>query len=300
MFPALLTTFLFSFSVLFASRSSKVVGSMQANVSRLLLAMLLLGIWAHGWGGGLGGAGLPWFLLSGVIGFGMGDIALFGALPRIGPRLAILLTQCLAAPIAGVAEYLLLGTRPTLVEIGFGAVILAGVALALAPDTQWEGDPKSFKIGVLFGIGSATGQALGAVFSRRGNAAALLADSVVDGGTAAYQRITAGVLTTLVFWGVLTLLGKSKEPRHPAGVWKKAIPLVTGNALSGPTFGVACFQWALLTTPSAKVLPIVATSPLVTMGLVWLLEGIRPSRRAILGGILAVSGAVGLAWVQTH
>ena len=122
----------------------------------------------------------------------------------------------------------------------------------------------------------------------------------MDGGTAAYQRITAGVLTTLVFWGVLTLLGKSKETRHSADVWKKAIPLVTGNALSGPTFGVACFQWALLTTPSAKVLPIVATSPLVTMALAWFLEGTRPSHRAILGGILAVSGAVGLAWVQTH
>ena len=128
MFPALLTTFLFSFSVLFASRSSKVVGSMQANVSRLLLAMLLLGIWAHGWGGGLGGAGLPWFLLSGVIGFGMGDIALFGALPRIGPRLAILLTQCLAAPIAGVAEYLprfRVITRPLLRGLAEGAECVA-------------------------------------------------------------------------------------------------------------------------------------------------------------------------------
>jgi drug/metabolite transporter (DMT)-like permease len=300
MFPALLTTFLFSFSVLFASRSSKVVGSMQANVSRLFLAMILLGIWAHVWGGGMGGAGLPWFLLSGFIGFGLGDIALFGALPRIGPRLAILLTQCLAAPIAGVSEYLLLGTQPTLIEIGFCAVILTGVALALAPDTHWEGDAKTFRIGVLFGIGSAMGQALGAVFSRRGNAAAALAGSLVDGGTAAYQRITAGVLTTLVFWGVLTLLGKSKENRHPAGVWKKAAPLVIGNALSGPTFGVACFQWALLTTPSVKVLPIVATSPLVTMALAWIMEGTRPANRAILGGLLAVSGAAGLAWIQAH
>jgi drug/metabolite transporter (DMT)-like permease len=300
MFPALLTTFLFSFSVLFASRSSQIVGSMQANVSRLILAMVLLGIWAHGWGGGMSGAGLPWFLLSGFIGFGLGDIALFGALPRIGPRLAILITQCLAAPIAGVSEYLLLGTRPTLVEMGFGAIILAGVALALAPDTQWEGDPGTFKMGVLFGIGSAMGQALGAVFSRRGNAAAALAGTLVDGGTAAYQRITAGVLTTLLFWGVLTLLGKSREQRHPAGTWKKALPLVTGNALSGPTFGVACFQWALLTTPSAKVLPIVATSPLVTMGLAWALDGTRPSQRAIFGSILAVTGAAGLAWVQAH
>ena len=153
MVPAVLTTFLFSLSVLFASRSSRLLGPMQANVARLLLAMVLLGIWAHGWGGGLGGAGLPWFLLSGCIGFGLGDVALFGALTRIGPRLSILLTQCLAAPIAGVAEYLLLGTHPSAVEICFGVVILTGVALALAPDSHWEGDTTTFRAGVFFGIG---------------------------------------------------------------------------------------------------------------------------------------------------
>ncbi len=304
MLPALLTTFLFSFSVLFASRSARLVGSMQANVSRLTLAMLLLGLWAHGWGGGFKGAGLPWFLLSGFIGFGLGDIALFGALPRIGPRLAILLTQCLAAPIAGVTEYFLLGTRPTVPEMACGALILSGVGLALAPDAPEPSDKHttsgSFKIGVLFGIGSALGQALGAVCSRRGNAAALLAGTSIDGGTAAYQRITAGVLTTLVFWAGLILLRRSREQRHSAGVWKEATPFVVGNALSGPTLGVACFQWALITTPSAKVLPIVATSPLVTMAMVWMMEGKRPSTRAMFGGLVAVSGAAALAWMQAH
>ncbi len=304
MLPALLTTVLFSFSVLFASRSSRLVGPMQANVSRLVLAMVLLGIWAHTWGGGFAGAGLPWFLLSGFIGFGLGDIALFGALPRIGPRLAILLTQCLAAPIAGVSEYLLLGTRPTGTEMGCGAIILCGVALALAPDAPHPDDPrvdsKAFRIGVLCGIGSAMGQALGAVFSRRGNAAALLAGTPVDGGTAAFQRITAGVFTTLVFWRILSWMGRSKEQSHSGGTWREAAPLIVGNALSGPTLGVACFQWALLTTPSAKVLPIVATSPLVTMMLAWFMEGKKPSRRAILGGIIAVGGAASLAWIQAH
>lgn len=298
MFPAVLTTFLFSCSVLFASRSSRLVGSMQANVTRLVLAMVLLGIWAHGWGGGLHGAGLPWFILSGVIGFGLGDVALFGALPRIGPRLAILLTQCLGAPIAGIGEYFLMGTLPSPVEIVFAVLILCGVGLALAPDKQWEGDSSAFKVGVLCGIGSACGQAFGAVFSRRGNAAALLDGSIVDGATAAYQRIIAGVLTTLLFWAALTAFGKTRETRHPLSVWKRATPYIVGNALSGPTLGVACFQWALLIAPSANVLPVVATSPLVTMMLAWSLEGTRPSRRALLGGMLAVGGAAGLAWVK--
>jgi drug/metabolite transporter (DMT)-like permease len=298
MLPSVFATFLFSASVLFASRSAKLLGSMQANVSRLVLAMVLLGIWAHGFGGGWGGPALPWFLLSGAIGFGLGDMALFGALPRIGPRLAILLTQCLGAPIAGVAEYFLLGTRISGVEAAFGALILVGVALALAPDTRQEVDKATFRAGVLFGVGSALGQGLGAVFSRMANAVAKLNGVTVDGGTAAYQRITAGVALTLVFWLVLKRTGRVKEDLQPLPKWRAASLLVVGNALSGPSLGVASFQWALRTSPSALVLPIVATSPLVTMALAWWTEGTLPGRRAIVGGVIAVAGAAGLAWVR--
>lgn len=241
---------------------------------------------------------MPWFLLSGAIGFGLGDMALFGALPRIGPRLAILLTQCLGAPIAGVAEYFLLGTRISGIEAAFGALILVGVGLALAPDTRQEVDKSTFRAGVLFGIGSALGQGLGAVFSRMANAVATLNGVAVDGGTAAYQRITAGVALTLLFWLVLKRTGRLREDLQPLPQWKAASLLVVGNALSGPSLGVASFQWALRTSPSALVLPIVATSPLVTMALAWWTEGTLPKRRAIFGGVLAVAGAAGLAWAR--
>ncbi|MEI6712945.1 MAG: DMT family transporter [Verrucomicrobiota bacterium] len=298
MLPALFTTFLFSVSVLLASRSAQKLGGMPANVARLSIATLLLGLWAHLFGGGFGGPGLLWFFLSGIIGFGVGDMGLFGALPRIGPRLSILLTQCLGAPIAGVAEYLLLGVHPSVTEILCAGVILVGVALALAPDQHWEGEPRVFRIGVCFGIVSALGQGLGAVLSRKGYAVAAAAGFAMDGGTAAYQRIVPGVLVTILFWAILKWSGQPTDPIKPLPVWKDAMPLVFGNALSGPTLGVACFQLALLTTPSAKVLPIVATSPLVTMGLAWAFQGIKPQRKAVIGGCLAVLGAVGLAWLK--
>ncbi len=300
MFPAVLTTVLFSVSILFASKSARLVGPMQANVSRLLLAMVLLGIWAHGWGMGFGGGGLPWFLLSGFIGFGLGDLCMFGSLSLIGPRLTILLTQCLAAPIATVGEYLLLGTRPAVGELLLGGTILLGVALALAPDRHWEGDPSRFRFGVLLGIGSAFGQAFGAVFSRRGYAACQAVHVAIDGGTVAYQRISAGVLTTLVFWWILIALGKAMEMRHSQKVWAGAAGYVVCNALAGPTLGVACFQWALMVAPSVQVLPIVATAPLLTMVLAWGIEGTRPTRRTMIGATVAVTGAAGLAWLQTR
>jgi drug/metabolite transporter (DMT)-like permease len=80
--------------------------------------------------------------------------------------------------------------------------------------------------------------------------------------------------------------------------WRSAMPAVLGNALSGPALGVASFQWALRVAKTGIVLPIVATSPLVTMMLVWFLDGSRPSRRAVAGGVIAVCGAVALSMVR--
>ncbi len=272
---------------------------MRANVSRLLVALLILGIWSHGWGGGLGGAGLAWFFLSGAVGFGIGDMSMFASLPRIGPRLAILITQCLGAPIAGVAEYFILGTVPTPLEMGCAGLILMGVALALAPDQQLQVEPGRFRVGLLFGLGSAMGQAFGAVLSRKANAVAQVTGEMLDGGTAAYQRIIAGVVFTLLGWWLLSIRGGAPAEASQKPEWRRAFPLVLGNALSGPILGVACFQWALSSTPSAVVLPIVSTSPLVTMGMAWFFQGTRPSARAIFGGVVAVIGACGMAWIKT-
>lgn len=295
MFASLLTTVFFSLSVVFAARSSKILGGPTANLTRLALAASLLAIWAHIWGSGLRGAGLPWFFLSGVVGFGLGDTALFASIERIGPRLSILLTQCLAAPIAAVAEWAWLGTTIKPLEAACAGVILVGVGLALAPDQGFSGDRRVFWLGTLCGVGSAAGQGLGAVLSRKANDVATVAGTLVDGGTAAYQRILAGVLTTAVAF----LFFKRMRP-HPSQVgrdqWQRAWPMVVGNALSGPAFGVACFQWALRTTRSGIVLPIVATSPLVTMILTWIIDREPPRRRVIIGGVIAVFGAVALKY----
>src|SRR6187431_2221049 len=117
MFESVLTTILFSFSVIFAARSARVLGPGTANLCRIVLATGFLALWSHGFGAGVRGPSFPWFFLSGVIGFGLGDMALFGALPRIGPRLAILLTQCLAAPIAALTEWVWLGTTLRSVDL---------------------------------------------------------------------------------------------------------------------------------------------------------------------------------------
>ena len=81
--------------------------------------------------------------------------------------------------------------------------------------------------------------------------------------------------------------------------WRKAWPWVLANGVAGPALGVSCYQWALKTTPTGIVLPIVAITPLVIIPFSYHLEGERPSRRSIAGGALAVAGAAALAWVKS-
>src|SRR5437870_13747854 len=99
-FAAFLTTILFSISVVCGHRSAKLIGGVEANFWRLALATLFLGLWAYTGGSGLGGDAFSIFLLSGLVGIGVGDAGLFQALPRLGSRLTLLILQCLTAPIA--------------------------------------------------------------------------------------------------------------------------------------------------------------------------------------------------------
>ena len=85
------------------TRFTRLVGGLEANFFRILGATILLAFYAHSLGTGFSGKALPYFLLSGLIGFGIGDLALYQAFPRIGSRLAMILIHCLAAPIAAAA-----------------------------------------------------------------------------------------------------------------------------------------------------------------------------------------------------
>jgi drug/metabolite transporter (DMT)-like permease len=296
MLPAILTTLLWSCSAICAARSAKIVGGAPANLSRMVVAAILLGLCAHTAGRSLlGGPALPWFIASGLIGFGLGDVAMFAALGRIGPRLTMLLTHCLAAPLAAITEWLWLGTRLGIAEIACALVILGGVALALAPDRGVKIPRRAFWIGVLCGLGSAAGQGFGSVLSRKASAfypaTHGIVEGMIGGATAAYERIVPGILIALIFF----LLTKRTTETCEPGTWSRGWPWIIANALAGPSIGVAVYQWGVATTPTGILMPIVATVPVLTQFLAWKIEGHHPTRRTVLGGVIAVAGVVALA-----
>jgi drug/metabolite transporter (DMT)-like permease len=301
MFAALLTTLLFSLSALSGRRLSNHLPGSLANLVRLILAAAVLGAFAHMYGFGVSGPAFTLLFVSGCIGFGVGDLALFQAYPRIGTRRSMVLVQCGAAPIAALTEWLWLGTVPSAAQGVCGGVILLGVGVALMPGRSEAAPGGDLLVGSLFGLLAALGQAWGAVLSRKAYAVAAaqeFAISGVSGGiNAAYQRLLGGLLVSGVFVLYLKLAHRPGPDARPAN-WSRAWPLVIVNGLCGPAFGVTCYQWALSAAPTSIVLPIVATTPLVIMPFAHFLEGDKITLRSLLGGALAVGGVVGLTLVR--
>jgi drug/metabolite transporter (DMT)-like permease len=303
MLPAFLTAIFFSASIVCAGQSAKLIGGTEANFWRLTGATFFLSLWAWTFGQGLSGASFPIFLLSGVIGIGVGDVALFQTLPRLGSRLTIMIVQCLTAPFGALIEWLWLGTKLTPLQLVFGAVILTGIGISLAPGKHLKLTKTALVPGVLFGMLAAFGGACGAVLSRKAFAVSDRNHEYIDGMTASYQRVVGGVVIAgicllVVKWrsihGHLTQSGEnanlpSKEK------WRRVWPWILVNSLAGQTIGVSCYQWAFHTTPTGIVLPIVATAPLVAIPFTLAIEHERPSLRSVIGGVIAVIGVIGLA-----
>ena len=312
MIPALLTTVLWSYCVIAARKSVDQLGENLANVARIVLALFVLGILAHLFGQGIGGGGFYYFFLSGVIGFGLGDIGVFYALPRIGSRLTLLMSQCVAAPVAGFAEWIWMGTTISLVQMVAIVVILGGIVLALMPKNLPAANWPVFLAGIAFGLLAAFGQGIGAVLSRKAYSMAHLAgswmgdqtviESVVMGATSGYQRLIGGTLVLVVFYLLSFVIRpwrtSGREPACRDSLSNKS-RFVVLTAATGPIFGIICFQWALATTPSVIVQPIVAMTPLAVMPLAWYFEGDRPRRLAVVGSVISVFGVVLLAFGAT-
>lgn len=298
MVPALLATLLFATSSVAARRSIHHLGSANASLCRIVLAATVLGIYAHLWGAGLRGPALPWFVVSGLIGFGICDTALFLALPLLGAQLASLMVQCLAAPIAALTEWAWLGTRIDGDKLFGGAVILTGVALALLPRRGTHPHPPLTPHAIGLGVVAAAGQGVGAVLSRHGQLLSREAGVPIDGLSVAYQRILAGVAFTFVWWSWQRARTRaSATPPPPALPWARAWPWVVVNGLSGPCLGVACYQWAFQTHPTGVVMSITALTPLMVIPLSWGIEGVKPTVRGVAGGVLAVFGVI---WMALH
>jgi drug/metabolite transporter (DMT)-like permease len=303
MFAALLTTLLFSVSAICGHRTATRLGGVEANFWRIVGAAIFLALWAHLLGTGIRGAGFSLFILSGLAGIGLGDTAYFQALPRLGSRRTVLLSQCLLAPTAALIEWIWLGTTLSLGQMICVVVILSGVVVALAPGDHLKIAPRRFWAGILACAIAALGGAVAAVLTRKAYFVAHAAGEHPDPVTTGYQRVIGGIVALgLIFlvvkWRHARKRGDDAQmldsfsAREKWQLW----PWILVNSLAGQTIGVSCMQWALETTPTGIVTAIIATTPIVMLPLARVFEHEKITARSLLGGLIAVAGVLGLTF----
>ena len=59
-------------------------------------------------------------------------------------------------------------------------------------------------------------------------------------------------------------------------------------------------QRAFETTPTGIVLSIIATTPIVVIPLAYVFEREMPTKRSVVGGVVAVAGVVLLVWSRAR
>lgn len=296
-----------------SSRATRGFGAVGVNRWRLALALAALGSWLL-MGPGLPSAGWGWLLLSGAVGLGIGDLAMLLGYQYIGPRITVLILLCGAVPIAGLSEWWWLGETLTWRQVGWIAVILAGVALVVGPGAKIPAkNRRAVLIGLGLGVVAALGQGLGTTISRLAYAQIEAAGGTVDGVAATWQRMLGGLAVTLA----AGLAGRSLPDRAPVAMAADRPAAVSpadmepstasaatslarwwwllGATVLGPILGLGAYQLALTQVPGAVVQAIASLVPVVVIPVAWLVEGDRPGWRGVVGGVIACGGAAALA-----
>jgi len=304
MLAALLTTLLFSISAICGQRVARQIGGIEANFWRICTAAVFLGLWAIFFGTNMAGEALPIFVLSGLMGIGVGDTGYFQSLTRLGTRRTVLITQCFTAPAAALVEWLWLGTKLNFSQVVSIGIILFGVAVAMAPAEHHDIARRQLLGGTAFAIVAALGGALGAVLCRKAYAVAFAVGEHPDPGTTGYQRVLGGALVPAIIllfakWRAACAHGgifESKTIEVAREKWGRIWPWVLGNGLAGQTLGVTAMQWALEKTPTGIVTAIIAMTPVVLLPMTRVVDGERIGIRSLAGALIGVSGVIGLAF----
>ncbi len=134
-FIALFVAVSWTVTALFAEVASKRMGSLPLNVVRMTmsLSLLVLTLWLTmgvPWPRYADGSTWLWLLLSGVVGYVVGDYCLMQGYIYIGSRFGQLF-MTLSAPTAALTGFLLLGEQMRPLAIVGMVVTLAGIAMSI-------------------------------------------------------------------------------------------------------------------------------------------------------------------------
>ena len=283
---ALGTSLTFAVNSVFFTIAGRKVGSVVVNRVRLILAFIFL-ISAHFLFEGavypVGAAGERWLWLgfSGVVGLVLGDAFLFQAFVWVGPRLSMLMMS-LAPVIAALAAWLLLGEALSALQIlGVGLTIGGLIWVILENNSRRDPENRDYVKGILFGLGGATGQALGLVLAKNGMGGTFspLSGNFIRMGTA-----------MVVMWIYTLARGQGRATLQAVNRERRALGFIAGGAFIGPFVGVSLSLLSLQYANVGVASTLMALSPIFLLPISYLFFQERFGWGAVGGTAAALAG----------
>ncbi len=280
-------------TALLSEFGSKRLGNLTLNVLRMALALLfsMVMFWV------VMGSPLPaggtmeaygWLLLSGLVGYVIGDFCLFQCYIIIGSRYGQLF-MTLAPLAAALMAWVSLGQEMTAMSIVAMVVTLAGISISVLG--RGEHHKVSLKLplnGVFYAVGAALCQGIGLVLSKIGMdyyQTAAVPDWLVP-FSANFFRCVAGI----VGFTVLLYVREGFEPLREALRDRKGMTVATATTIFGPFVGVGFSLMAVQYTSAGIASTLMALTPIIIILPSYWLFGQRITWKAVTGAVISVIG----------
>jgi drug/metabolite transporter (DMT)-like permease len=299
-FASLMAAFCWTATALAFESAGKKIGSLSVNLIRLFMAIFMLGIFTwitrglflpldaslHQW---------KWLIISGLIGFSLGDLFLFEAYVRIGARISSLIMS-FVPPITGIIGWLIMDERLSAENILGMAITLTGIILVISQRKNRNPNPTRIVevpqnknkmrfgfsyhvVGIILAFGGAVGQATGLVLSKFG-----MQD--YNAFAATQIRVFAGTVGFIVLFFILRRWHRVQSALRN----RKAMKRVTIGAFFGPFLGVAFSLLAVQHTLTGIASTLMALVPVLIIPPAVLYFKEKVNFLEILGAFIAFAG----------
>lgn len=296
---SLTVAFSWTLTALCSEVASKRLGSLQLNVIRMVLSIAMLSATLFWFTGSpyplfTNSATWLWLLLSGFVGYVLGDYCLFNAYILIGSRFGQLF-MTLAPPAAALSAWLILHETLS-IQSSIGMVVtLLGIALSVLG----RGEKRKIGLklplkGVLFGIGAGIGQGVGLVLSKVGMnhyteaiPAGMESVSQMLPFAATFIRAIMGLAGFGAVMGI-----RRKFPTLLIAIQdKKGMKAALLATLFGPFIGVSLSLMAVQYTEAGIASTLMALTPILILYPAYLFFNQHITTKEVIGACISVIGA---------
>ena len=285
-------------TALLSEFGSKRLGNLTLNVLRMGLALLLSLVLFGAVTGSPLPAGVPaeacgWMLLSGLVGYVIGDFCLFQCYILIGSRFGQLF-MTLAPLSAALMAWITLGQQMKPMSIVAMLVTLFGIGISVLG--RGNHHMVSLKLplnGVLFAIGAAMCQGIGLVLSKIGmdhyDVAAMAKASVSEWlipFSANFYRCIAGIIGFTILLYFRDGIGHLRVAMHD----RKGLSVAIATTIFGPFVGVGFSLMAVQYTAAGIASTLMAMTPIIILLPSYWLFHEKITWKAVLGAFISVIG----------